>query len=168
MRGLILAVSDKTYINKIKSEQKLIFYEDLKDNHLSNINENFFKGIIERCSFHDSDVFDFDSTEEYGKEYKMYKHVLAKILYSFNRMNYLDRRVAYDYIELCENYKHHLQLIIDCQCEDEDMDESISYPFCIYLNKLPVQALLKFVIIIYEIKFIFGDINSKCPDLNLY
>ncbi|KII74508.1 hypothetical protein RF11_10584 [Thelohanellus kitauei] len=96
MRQLISALSDDLYINKVKEEQKLVFYEDLNINYLSMIDENLIKNVFSMCKSRTLDVYKFiacDNIQELT-DYRTYRKLISLLVLSFRQSNYLCQGTA--------------------------------------------------------------------------
>ncbi|KII69867.1 hypothetical protein RF11_02797 [Thelohanellus kitauei] len=172
LNHLILALSDETYIHQLLWTQRLFLYEDLKLNHLSMIDEDFIKIGFTECESNLINDFQYLIHEDSGNaEYVMHIEVLSWILLSFNESYYLDKNTAPYYISLCKvssNNPPHLPSTPDISNYISD-----SLPVSNASTQVNIKftsafrALLKYFSLIYELKFIFGDINSKFNILNI-
>ncbi|KII66667.1 hypothetical protein RF11_12695 [Thelohanellus kitauei] len=165
-----MALSDETYINKLKSEKTLFMYEDLKSNLLSIIDESIIKIVLSGCEtiLRRSQ---YGSPECFGSdEYKLYRHVLTMILLSFNEFNYFYKKKADYYISLVNDNSGNSCDIQgysdDSHSTSDSKSDSDSSFVSIQFYKLPFPALLRWFMFIYEVKFIFAGIDTKLTNLN--
>ncbi|KII72990.1 hypothetical protein RF11_08165 [Thelohanellus kitauei] len=104
IHGLILALTDETYISKLQNEQKLFLYEDVKSVHLSKINSKCIKqvfiSVLNEFGYH---TYSQPIRNYPNSEFHIYKHVFARIILSFYHSNYLDQKAADCYLRLIED-----------------------------------------------------------------
>ncbi|KII71661.1 hypothetical protein RF11_02413 [Thelohanellus kitauei] len=78
MRILISSLSSDKYANIILESKKLCFYEDIKNKHLSIINEDLIQSLFSKCVSHSADAIKTESPEVYiNDEYKMFTETLS-------------------------------------------------------------------------------------------
>ncbi|KII73127.1 hypothetical protein RF11_00309 [Thelohanellus kitauei] len=172
IQNLITALSDDIYINKLRNEQKLFMYEDLKIHYLSIFNDNFVKGVFARCESHLRNGYlnQLPVNISENNEYKKYKQVLAAIVCSFNDSICLNKNSSDYYRRRCDEYSSSLSHIPSDPDNLESLSESmvalrLSEPTNM-ASEHSFQELFRWFTLIYELKFIFGDINSKILNLN--
>ncbi|KII71872.1 hypothetical protein RF11_07602 [Thelohanellus kitauei] len=166
MRSLISSLSNDKYASIILESKKLCFYEDVKNKHLSIINDDLIQRIFSKCESHLADAIKTELLEVYiNDEYKMFTETLANIIYSFNESNKLEKTKAYSYLRLCDNYTNNLSRTPNSEDKSgspsEVKTDSNTSANRSLLHTLPFSALLKLFVLIYELKFIYGDLNSK-------
>ncbi|KII71337.1 hypothetical protein RF11_05247 [Thelohanellus kitauei] len=163
---LILALSDDSYITKIQNEQKLLLYEDLKDNHLSMITDACIEDVFTRCSRIFQKKFEYESFEVYGDDwYTFYKKALAKTVLSFYESIFLDLSTVDGHIKVFEDYSGDSFHIPSHKDNYGNVHASISHSQIIYLGKLSIPAILRWFILMFEMKFLYGDIYSNFAEL---
>ncbi|KII61038.1 hypothetical protein RF11_02283 [Thelohanellus kitauei] len=157
---------------KLENEQKLFMYEDLKSHYLSIIKDDFMKNMFDRCgSYLRNGLHNQYPENNYeNDEYKRYKRVLAAIIGSFNDRNYLDRNTSNYYMRWLDEYSSSSSQmtsdIDDFNRLAESMETlNLSSPLNIPTEP-SLKELLKWFTLIYEFKFIFGDISCKFTNLN--
>ncbi|KII65184.1 hypothetical protein RF11_09573 [Thelohanellus kitauei] len=166
LTDLITALTDETYIDKLKKEQSLLLYEDVKTNHLSMICEGFLGDLFVACETdmfygcnnHTPIVIDYE-------EYKMFKQVLILIIRAFNESNHLVKTMTDYYMTVFDAYSKYFSPT----SSDRDKTRSVSLLTLLSTGSahthswydLPIHVLLSWFRLIYELKFIFGDINNK-------
>ncbi|KII64915.1 hypothetical protein RF11_06126 [Thelohanellus kitauei] len=170
LEAFILALSDEWYITKLQSEQTLFLFENLKNILLSIIDEDFIQTMLSQSESHlrNSFAYEYSETEE-NDEYKIYKTTMAMTVLSFNDSNSLDRKIADTYLQLCDDVSKDLYQMLVNPYRSDNMSGSTHFSdrsHKILFNRLPFPALLRWLMLIFELKFIFGDINSKFADLN--
>ncbi|KII71333.1 hypothetical protein RF11_05243 [Thelohanellus kitauei] len=165
-RELILALSNDFYVNKLQSEQKLLLYEDIKKNHISMITDDHVTYVFIRCKCHLRNQFKYESFEVFGnEEYTLYKKVLAKVVISFYESIFLDIITVEDYLNMLENYSSHLSNIPSYQNIYGNMPGPSSHAQTIHLGRLSIPGILRWFMLMFELKFLFGDINSQFTEL---
>ncbi|KII64582.1 hypothetical protein RF11_10349 [Thelohanellus kitauei] len=101
----------------------------------------------------------------------MYKNVLARIVHSFYESNYMDKNTANYYRGLLKLYSGDLPLFSLIRNILRTRYLTIQFPSLhqrqFVLNKLCLPALLHLFMLMYEMKFIFGDLNWKFEPYNL-
>ncbi|KII70467.1 hypothetical protein RF11_02125 [Thelohanellus kitauei] len=156
------------YINKLQEKQKLSLFEDAQNNLLCILDENLINNIF---SWPESEIFNHvfseisENTED--DKYKKYKQIMADVILSFNESNYLGKDKANHYTELCNLHSHNLSPIKSIPDNSGTIVASNTSPPSTLLHNLPFLGLLRYFILIFELKFIFGDIDSKLENLNL-
>ncbi|KII74077.1 hypothetical protein RF11_00063 [Thelohanellus kitauei] len=171
LKDLITALSDETYITKLETEQKLFMYEDLKSQYLSIINEDLIQNVFSECEYQLRSHFDNLSPEIFENNcYNIYKNLMARTIHSLNESNYLDKNRAGSFMKVYHvNTGKFSQIPVDHATSVVTDDFKVMSTTLIQANAnspLRINALLKWFILIYEIKFIFGDIKSKFDNLN--
>ncbi|KII71112.1 hypothetical protein RF11_11753 [Thelohanellus kitauei] len=171
LQDLIVALSDKRYINKLKSDQKLFKYENLRSHYLPMITEDFIKSVFSQCQSQMCHAYNNQSLDHIdNEEIKLYNQIMRKVVIFLNESNYLDQKTAKDFMQLLNP-----NIIFSSNVEGDPNDiRSNSDDVVLYnastetnaLSKLPLHALFNWFYLIYEMKFMFGDINSKFADLN--
>ncbi|KII65450.1 hypothetical protein RF11_01055 [Thelohanellus kitauei] len=166
---LIEGFSFWAYINKLQTEHKLYIYEKVKSEYLTIINEDFINRVFFESESHLLHVFD-DHTPEIFKNniYNRFKQVLASTIRLFNESNYFDKTTAKSLFGLFYN----------------DCSRSFYIPPSLYDTPLfsdtpivsrksgesnygmPIESMLRWFTLIYEMKFVFGDIKSKFTNFN--
>ncbi|KII73829.1 hypothetical protein RF11_08200 [Thelohanellus kitauei] len=134
--------------------------------HLSNINKFFIYMVFSLYRNQFSETSNYEKPElSENVEYKILKKVLSKTVLSFYESIYLDNSTADYYLRLCEDSSRIFPLIL---VDPEDTDDGLldglvpsESSFTVFVKKLCMSELLKVFILIYEMKFIFGDVNSK-------
>ncbi|KII68150.1 hypothetical protein RF11_09457 [Thelohanellus kitauei] len=161
--NLLLAISDPDYISKIQTEEKL-FTSLINDDFIKNVfadNENILIIDIQKRYLEEFD----------NAEYEFQARILAWILHSFNHINYLHKSTADKYSDCIDVIsKMFSNFHINSEGLGSDLDShnttNISAPkYRDFL--LSFEQFLRCFMMIYEYKFIFGDINSKLDKLNL-
>ncbi|KII73825.1 hypothetical protein RF11_08196 [Thelohanellus kitauei] len=167
IHGLLDALSDETYINKLQTEQSLYLYEGLKSGYLSKINDKCIKEIFSKNASCISDFFYGRTPKLYrNTEYKTYKTVLAMIIISFYESNYMDKRSADYCLKLIEgNSETPSEIQVYSDYVENSFDNIVDTDTKIS-NKLSIPALLRLFILMFEMKFIFDDLDSKFDGLN--
>ncbi|KII61986.1 hypothetical protein RF11_14143 [Thelohanellus kitauei] len=173
LKQIITELSDKIYINKLQNHQKLLMYQHLKNKHLKIIDQNFIKNVFLGLRSYLWNNYKNQEPEIFETNiYNVYKQVMANILHSFNEFNYLDINTAHTLMRKCNANPSDFAPINVGHANSEMMHDSnicsiISQQTNTY-PKIPVDALLKFFTLIYELKFIFGDTNSRFDDFNFF
>ncbi|KII62575.1 hypothetical protein RF11_05205 [Thelohanellus kitauei] len=165
---LIVALSDQTYINKVQNEKKLLMYEDLKNCDLAVINYDLIREVFIGCESNLRGAFDNELYDcRTVSEYKMYKHVMAKIVLIFNESKFLDQKTADYYTKLF--FPKDSSSIIK-YIYDRDENSYFSLASDVASNKsslynLQLLFVFKLFKLVYEMKFIFCDIDSRFPNI---
>ncbi|KII67301.1 hypothetical protein RF11_07724 [Thelohanellus kitauei] len=172
LQDLIEALTNDDYINKLISEQKLFMYEDVKTDYLMIIKQSFIKICFLRCELSLRLTSDNQGPEIFeNNSYNRCKEVLTKTISSFNESNYLDKNSASLFMRWCG--------IISSDCSNshsylDDIDSLSDAMRVASISEQPntrcgihIQAILRWFTLIYEMKFIFMDINSKTDGLLL-
>ncbi|KII73616.1 hypothetical protein RF11_02974 [Thelohanellus kitauei] len=134
----------------------------MKSSHLSIINEDFIKVVFSECESHLRQAFDDESDQgpEYD-EYKMCTKTLATTILLFDESNYLDEATLKYYLRLLKVNLRNQEHIPGCSDDSGGMSDSNTLPHPPLLYKLPFLAILIWYTLLFEMKFIFGDINYK-------
>ncbi|KII68065.1 hypothetical protein RF11_04233 [Thelohanellus kitauei] len=173
LKDLILGLSDESHILKMKNEKKLHLYEDLKTKYLSMIDPNFQKDIFSACEsnilFAVQNQTPIVSERE---EYKMFKQVLTLSIVTFNDSNYLVKTVSDYYMRLLDAYSNYFSEVSPNPENAKSRSIStIRSSTSLQSNSLynyPFHVLMSYFRLIYELKFIFGDINSKLHNFKFW
>ncbi|KII63295.1 hypothetical protein RF11_04954 [Thelohanellus kitauei] len=170
LNDLVMAISDETYINKLKHEQKLCLYEDTHS-HISFIQDDLIKIVFSKCDL--LLIADFKSRPSDVSEtiiYKTCNQLMSWIVHSLNDSNYLDPNTTEFYLRKCKVLPYNTSNIRRYPETFQSMTHSklVSdlYEQNNMKNRTLFPNLLKWIALIYELKFIFGDINSKFTALN--
>ncbi|KII61984.1 hypothetical protein RF11_14141 [Thelohanellus kitauei] len=147
-------------------------YEDLKSKHLTIINDDFIKSVFSGLQSYLLNTSKNQEPEVFETNaYNVYKQVMASTLHSFNESNYLEKNTAHTFMGKCNANPSNFTTIDVRHTNSETMhDTNVSSNIPDQTNTghiIPIDALLKFFTLIYELKFIFGDINSKLDNFNL-
>ncbi|KII61925.1 hypothetical protein RF11_07533 [Thelohanellus kitauei] len=170
MRDLIMALSDEEYINKLQNEKKLFLYEDLKDNYLWIISPDLFQGVLEKCGIHLFYVNENMIPENIeNEEYIIIKQIMTRIVRSFNKSMFFDKNTSESYLKMFDDsanisppstsYCHTYENLLD------QVDSTENYGRRYLLNVMTFRELLRLFILVYEMKFMFADIDSKIDGL---
>ncbi|KII69217.1 hypothetical protein RF11_10273 [Thelohanellus kitauei] len=164
-----MALSDEIYVNQLENEKKLFLYEDIKDKYLGIINNDFITTAFSQCESYLLEDFQYWIPEDTDdEEYIIQLEVLSRIIISFNESNYLNKSATDDYLRSCMIYSR------DSSDLQSDIAGDLYLPTS-FLDSfdrtnrylIPTFAsLLQWIILIFEKKFIFGDINSRFHNLN--
>ncbi|KII73489.1 hypothetical protein RF11_13755 [Thelohanellus kitauei] len=102
-------------------------------------------------------------------EYKNYKKRMVMTLFIFNKSNYMDKKIADDYVSSCDansrtassisNTTENSDTISDIRCIPDTLRHTIMNQY------LEFRKIGSWFNLVYEYKFIYGDINSKFTDL---
>ncbi|KII74850.1 hypothetical protein RF11_12992 [Thelohanellus kitauei] len=173
LHNLINALRDDMYTHKLNSERKLFMYEDLKCNHFSIIDEDLINNVFECCE--SNLITDYSSQSNFYRskndDSKIYSKILSRIVYSFNEYNYLYKETSDYYSRMLGEYLcSSLGIYFDQDNPDSYWESMSSFEIFeeIYICIKPINlTLIKLFILIYEQKFIFGDINSRITEINV-
>ncbi|KII73296.1 hypothetical protein RF11_04881 [Thelohanellus kitauei] len=170
MNDLVMALSDETYIEKIQSNDHFYMYEDVKSKIANRFNEDFINGVFSECQSYLWNIYEKLEPEILHIDaYDICRQIMAKTLYSFNESNYLDDRTAQHYIrqfnvESCNNLR------VSSNDDYFGMHESViasNRPLQTNVfSKLPFHGLLRWFGLIFEMKLIFGDTESKLENFD--
>ncbi|KII64506.1 hypothetical protein RF11_12617 [Thelohanellus kitauei] len=160
-----MSLSSEDYINELKENYKRRMYEDNKSNSLFAISDDLINMIFTKLEFHLLDDMRYKSLDDHVEpEFKKYKQIMAILVHIFNESNYLDESTA-DYLtKLCNTNSSYS--CISGTISDSMHVSNISST-AVSLQNPPLLVLLLWFSLIYEIKFIYGDINSKFYNLNI-
>ncbi|KII61037.1 hypothetical protein RF11_01754 [Thelohanellus kitauei] len=167
---LIIALSDDIYIMKLQNERKLYLYEDLRSHYLTIIKDDLIQSVFERCESYLHNEFrnQISQNNTENDEYIKYKRILADLVCSFNESTYLDKNTSDHYIRLCDENSSSLKITSDpdnIENLSQSMDSlRLSSPTRI-ATEPSFQTLFRWLNLIYELKFIFGDVTSKFTNL---
>ncbi|KII72805.1 hypothetical protein RF11_11154 [Thelohanellus kitauei] len=98
---LIFALSDELYIQKLKTEKKLLMYENVKKNYLTMFPDDFIDEVFSRCRWDILDKPSYRISENsMNDQYKTHNRVFRSIIASFNDFKYLNTNQADSYLRL--------------------------------------------------------------------
>ncbi|KII69866.1 hypothetical protein RF11_02796 [Thelohanellus kitauei] len=166
---LILTLSNDKYVSKLQNDRNLFLYEDIKSTHISMLDEDIIKHVFLKCESDLSNAFQTqENTDSENGRYKMYEQVMVWTVISFNEQNFLSRHTAQYYITQLQDYNPSNILSSHENSGSSSVstlssntpEESETY------FEHPFQTLVRCFMEIYELKFIFGGINSKFTNLN--
>ncbi|KII63289.1 hypothetical protein RF11_04947 [Thelohanellus kitauei] len=172
LNQFISALSDHEYNQKLLNDQKLFLYEDLSDNLLSVINTDFKNNILSQCEmrlYHQFPTMVSDSVYV-NNEYQLYQRIMTWIVMLFNQQNTLSEQTAKYFSNLCDSNTN------DSLPDDLTFDRITSLATRVSLNmesnsnifyRSQIDILLRLFMLIYELKYIYGGISSKFPNLTL-
>ncbi|KII62896.1 hypothetical protein RF11_15081 [Thelohanellus kitauei] len=166
-----MALSDEMYIHQTTRDQSLYLYEDLKINKCAMINEDLIKRVFMKCEYDINHSFQYQIQEidSENAEYTNLKQVMEKIVCSFNECHYLDTKMAKNCIFVCDFPPRDSNVITSNSDysvikSDSKAISNVSEQTNMG-NKSTYLALFKWFSLIYELKYIFGDINSKFKNI---
>ncbi|KII66669.1 hypothetical protein RF11_12697 [Thelohanellus kitauei] len=170
---LIIALSDEVYTSKLRFDNKLFMYEDLNSNLLSMITNNFLMNAFSECKSHLLDTYDNQGPHVVEKDsYKVFKYALADILTSFHESNHLNKKEVQSLMEICKicsrmysptkRKNSNSGYGRDSICISYESLPSHAFP------KMPLQGLLKWFMLLFEIKFIFGGVDINFPGIGFF
>ncbi|KII67461.1 hypothetical protein RF11_07453 [Thelohanellus kitauei] len=171
LHRLILAITDMEYIKKLQHNQKLFLYENLKRIYLGIINQDFINNVFSTCEYQFLKEMKYKYLDFVGiSEFETYKYVMEMTLVSFNESNYLEIRKANYLMSICSDYCNDLSEVPSDNnhaaiISDTTSLTNISHDTKLYM-KNTLKGLLRWFIHIFELKFIFGDINSIIRNLD--
>ncbi|KII65019.1 hypothetical protein RF11_14971 [Thelohanellus kitauei] len=161
IRALILALSDGLPNNK---------FTDQNSSENSIINEDFGKLVFSRCGY---DIINNFQNQIPGiisenSEYKKYKYAMAWIILELNESNCLDKRTA-DYLMKFCNITPKCSTLIQRYPNKSDVNGHMcvlnTLQSQIWLHEFSFPLLLRWLMLIYELQFMYGDLNSKLDNL---
>ncbi|KII64507.1 hypothetical protein RF11_12618 [Thelohanellus kitauei] len=159
-------MSSENYINELRQEHKPRMYEDDKSNSLSSISDDLIKMLFTKLKFHLLDDIRYKSHDDHGDAVlKKYKQIMAILVHIFNESNYLDKSTA-DYLTMLYKSKSSYsnqnpsQSYSSESVSDSTHVSNISSS-AVNIKNLSLSDLFTLFVLIYEMKFIFGNINSK-------
>ncbi|KII73833.1 hypothetical protein RF11_08204 [Thelohanellus kitauei] len=163
---MIKSLSDDNYINKLRREQQIVLYEDVKNGQLSKLNNICINQVFSKCLV---SLMDASSRPKFAdnrnSEYKIYRHLLARVVVSFYDSNYLDQMTADYFMRLCEdNSRISSQSLVYSDKFANDFTYKAA-THTIFLKKVTFPTLLRWFMLMFEMKFIFDDVYSKFPNL---
>ncbi|KII67016.1 hypothetical protein RF11_07555 [Thelohanellus kitauei] len=167
-----LALSDRVYIHKIKTDKKLFMYENLSKD-LTMISENFIKYVFSECESKIIDELNLWMPEYIGcDEYKIYTKIFTSLVSSFNDSNYVTENMA-DYFLMCADSDSSIlsqnPINIDSSGHSHDSKKNFGPLEHVYSSHQPsFLCVLRWFMLIYEMKFIFGDINYKFTNMTFF
>ncbi|KII64764.1 hypothetical protein RF11_07684 [Thelohanellus kitauei] len=163
--------SDPEYVEKILSGQKLIMYENLKIKCISIIDGDFIKSVFLQCASHlnHDSGFQLPETIFENVELKIFTKIMSRILTELNELCFIDQHNGYLYSNFLKIYP------INSSQAPKGIRQSKCLSNYIYLSnilsvnqdsdRIPFPALLKRFILMYELKFIYGNTSSKLNQL---
>ncbi|KII66380.1 hypothetical protein RF11_13614 [Thelohanellus kitauei] len=162
--GLIRSLSDGTYISKLQSEKALFIYEDLKINTLPILNGTFIKSIFSQCESEMLKTIESPISENSGNpEHNTRKELMAMIIHSFNESCFLDEDKKNSLMRFYNTQCNHSSVVSSHDNSHDGLLESMSNSPLI--QRIPFTWFFRLFILIFEFKFIFGDIDSKLDNL---
>ncbi|KII63526.1 hypothetical protein RF11_08056 [Thelohanellus kitauei] len=167
LQDLIVGLSDETYIQKLQNTRQPFMYENLMRSHLSMISDDLIDSVFSGLW---SDIINnveyFVPEDSVVDEFEIYRRAMTKIVLSFNELTYFSKNLAnYCYMSLCTEISpqnsNHMHDSVSIKGSNTTSQTNI-------YGKPTFTSLLRYFILIYERKFIFGDIKSKFANLNFY
>ncbi|KII72745.1 hypothetical protein RF11_03699 [Thelohanellus kitauei] len=169
--SLITILNTESLITKVKDGQLSDVFDDFKGQSHNFINDDFIKSVFSGCELKlMNDYHELPPKITEHCEQKISKQVMAWCLLEFNEFHHLNINTTGYYLLLIRGEIRELFERIDkfdnsyTECEFTPID-STSEPANLYF-KTVFQALLKTLILIFELKFIFGDSDSKLHKLD--
>ncbi|KII74275.1 hypothetical protein RF11_09091 [Thelohanellus kitauei] len=151
LHRLIYSLSDEIYTNKLKWEQKLYLFENLKCCYLKIFSEELIQSVFTGCESHLLDMFKDESPEVVGNNaYEIYSDIMCLVVQIFNDSNYLEKSTADSLRKLCDEFSNEI-LPISSYVYDSDNVEDTSVisindqterPIAILLSKRFLDGLL--------------------------
>ncbi|KII65122.1 hypothetical protein RF11_07472 [Thelohanellus kitauei] len=172
LSSLILVLGGDIYITKLKRERSLLFYEDLMSVHLPMITPAFISSVYFECWAHLLKTSEYWIPENIGSaKYKMNQQILTWIVVSLNDDTYLSEDAAKYYTRLCNQNSNNSptdsKAIDNCLYVSDSAPASNTSKQINTYYRPTVSALLKCFMYVYELKFIFGGINSRIINLDV-
>ncbi|KII63727.1 hypothetical protein RF11_08719 [Thelohanellus kitauei] len=134
--------------------------EDLKKNQSSIINVDFIRMLFTKCELHLLNTFRYVGPEIFIDT--NYKKIMALTLSSFNASNYLSQENAQSFMRILSrdtNTPPTFPLFSDIfhpisdSIRPNDFSEGT-----IRLSQLPIEDILRWFMLIYEVKIVFGGV----------
>ncbi|KII60649.1 hypothetical protein RF11_10513 [Thelohanellus kitauei] len=136
------------------------------------IDQDFIKDLFSRCELHLINDIQKHLPKKISEnnDFRTYKQVMAWVLLSFNESNYINFRTSNYYLGLCLKRLNYLPEFKDYPdnygiIRDDTSVSTTSEETNIYYQTA-FRALFRSFILIFELKYIFGDINSKYEKLD--
>ncbi|KII69035.1 hypothetical protein RF11_05285 [Thelohanellus kitauei] len=168
---LITSLHDGMYIKKLHEEEKLILYEDTKNTCISMISDDVVQQVFSLCESHlCKDKLEL-STDSEHHTLKIYNQLMKMIINSFNESNYLDDIKATDcylLFQIDSNKSLHMPRVPNIP--DRKYNSKISSEKSSNAEtheKSYFFVLLNWFQLTFELKFIFGGINSNLKNLDM-
>ncbi|KII65123.1 hypothetical protein RF11_07473 [Thelohanellus kitauei] len=166
LHDVISTLIDADYVIQIQKEQNLFLYEDLKNSQLSIMDRDFIEEVFLKCISYITKTRKYWIPEDSGNaEYKIFQQVMTWLVISFNQSKHLCIGAAKYYLRLCNlKYDNSSTVLknIDNSCgvyDSTSISKKTANKTEHYRPSFP--ALFRCFMYIYELKFIFGDIDSK-------
>ncbi|KII69017.1 hypothetical protein RF11_09959 [Thelohanellus kitauei] len=166
---LIKALSDEAYVYKLKYEQCLYLYEDIKGPLLSNFDDNFIKSIFSACESDINTIFESEMSENSEQVTIIYEELLSILIKTFNESSYIDANKAIQLMIIYDNVGGDL---VPTSCDPENRDvkpkssANSNESDCHSGLKNIFTNFLRWFVLIYQQKFIFGDVDSKFTNIH--
>ncbi|KII66390.1 hypothetical protein RF11_15396 [Thelohanellus kitauei] len=165
LRKLTSALSDEKYIKKLQEDQKLYLYEDLKKTHLFILDIDLINDVFSKCEAQLlKDTHKLPENSEIPG-FKDYKDIMEMTLVSFHESNYLSKNNDDSDMSLHEEYSSNLSHNPQYQDHTGLISVSNISQESFVNTKNTLVRLLRLFTLIYQQKFIFGDLRSKSPSL---
>ncbi|KII65449.1 hypothetical protein RF11_01054 [Thelohanellus kitauei] len=134
------------------------------------IEEGFIRGIFWECDQHLTKTFNNQTPEIFqNSNYKRCKQVLMKIVLLFNESNYLDNHSARLLMRWWDDSIHTYNFHGFSENNRNVSDGNLASIIPETTNYgIPIEGSLSWFTLIYEKKFVFGDIKSKLKKLEFY
>ncbi|KII69278.1 hypothetical protein RF11_04458 [Thelohanellus kitauei] len=166
LHWLIASLSDEKYINKIQNNQKLYLYEHIKTCALSGVNDDLITMVFSKLeSKLLNDVKKKSSDDLNLVQYQIYKEIMSMVVNSLNESNFLDKKMAEYFVKCLKENSDHLS---PNECNTNKSDSLAISTSSTQEDKLqyqPIRLLFTWFKLIFELKFMFGDITSKSVNL---
>ncbi|KII72920.1 hypothetical protein RF11_14493 [Thelohanellus kitauei] len=148
-------------------------YEDLRTNHLSVISQDFINLIFSVNESNLRMIFQRESNTDFStNEVGTYREIFSAILISFNQLNYLDETLATEFVVELLNFHSSNSSNVPSSPDHSDlnMSESSIYSDTTENEYQPetYRMMLSWFVLIYEAKFIFGNIHLSFSNLRFY
>ncbi|KII71979.1 hypothetical protein RF11_10236 [Thelohanellus kitauei] len=166
IKSLIIPLSDERLTSRLQEQKETFLNEYLKSSELALIKDDFFKSVFSKCANHLSKTcIDKKPDDSDYAQCKIFKQVFTRIVVSLNESYIMDKDTVDSCLALCQIDMRESSKIQPIQNNSlsisQFLEDSKNY------KNVSFSILLKWFTLIYELKFIFGDTNSKFDNLNL-
>ncbi|KII64814.1 hypothetical protein RF11_09776 [Thelohanellus kitauei] len=166
MEGLTIFISSKKYIDIMKTIHKVDMVEYRNTNPCSMISPDLIKSVFVEYESYLCNDFQCDFPEIWSEnaELKEKSYIMSLTIILFNNSEYCDGDYTKYLKRMAKKYHNFLKVRYGCDCCKSECDANqYSNP----IERASFPGLTRFFFLLYELKFIYGDINSHFSTFHL-
>ncbi|KII63142.1 hypothetical protein RF11_11627 [Thelohanellus kitauei] len=160
---LIWSLGNEIYINELNEEQDLFPYEYIKRGLLSTVKDDLLKRIFIKAESHILNSYQYEVSKDIcnNEKYKTLLRCLTMFVLLFNESTYLSPDKLDHYLESTNPDSALASKIREHPHTSENIFASDISPNAFKFYHHTFSVLLRWFQLVYEMKFIFGNINLK-------